>query len=66
MYQSAFLACEKVLNFDRGTIQKNASFLRNCPKIFFARFHIFNDLFFIQHNFFFQYLIRIEKKTVIS
>ena len=32
--------------------QKNASFLRNGPKIFFGRFHIFNDLFFMQHNFF--------------
>lgn len=32
--------------------EKNASFLRNCPKFFFAHFHIFNDLFFIQHNFF--------------
>ena len=31
-------------------IQKNASFWRNCPKMFMlALFHIFNDLFFIQH-----------------
>ena len=32
--------------------KKKASFLRNCPKMFFARFDIFNDLLFIQHNFF--------------
>ena len=32
--------------------KKNASFLINCPKMFFARFDIFNDLLFIQHNFF--------------
>ena len=34
---------------------------------FFACFHIFNDLFFIQHNFLVSiFKIGIEKKTVIS
>ena len=28
---------------------KNGSFWRNCPKMFFARFHIFNNLFFNFH-----------------
>lgn len=31
--------------------QKNV-FLEKLSENFFARFHIFNDLFFIQHNFF--------------
>ena len=42
-----FEMCLKVVLY-----KKKASFLRNCPKMFFARFDIFNDLLFIQHNFF--------------
>ena len=34
-----------------STIQKN-EFFEKLSENFFARFHIFNDLFFIQHNFF--------------
>ena len=35
-----------------GTIQKKCEFFEKLSENFFARFHIFNDLFFIQHNFF--------------